>query len=734
MYLGPNAARTFHGAHLTFLLAAFALGTARVLSSQVPAELHGYLTDAATARPIADGRIDVIGRTESARSGPDGEFVIRGLEPRDYAVHLRAFGYLPRDVDVELVNGRVTRIDVALDPAPAALASVVVRAARDSQVSSAVVFDRRAIEASGRRDLGELLQTTPGVVITQAGGAGAASHVSIRGSGSNEVLVLIDGVPLNSAISGDADLSQVPLEAVERVTVRTGAQSARYGGRAMAGVIEVQTRRPTNDASLLVRAGAWGERDVAGSVGATRSTGSMRTNGSVTADYRTIVGDFPYDVPAVRGGGSARRINSGVTSRDVTSSVSLDGDSSNTSLRASWQESRRGLAGSIVQPSSTGRQDQSQHSAGVDTRWHRGLMGWNASGDVNHQGAVFDDAAPPFGTAYADTMNATALTASSGVDVGRGATSGSIGAEARGLAIGSTMLVPNAPHWQRLLGAWANARTSLAVGDAFTVGADAGARLDASSLIPGTMTSPRVAASLSRGVAVASVSLGSGYAPPTLADQFFHEGVLVRANPSLEPERTRRDLEGRLTIHESSAGPLTFSGDAAAYRSNIDGMILWQPDFRFIWSPSNFDVRRSGWELSGRSALRPAHFDLQGTLNHTDVVYAGPVLSGQVAYRPSTTGSITAGIDHRAVRIEATTRYVGARRTVPGSPLNMLDPYWLTDSKVTWSVARQAWTIDASVGVDNLFDKPASMLVDYPFPSRTWTITLRMRRAGSHGD
>ncbi|MEO6878620.1 MAG: TonB-dependent receptor plug domain-containing protein, partial [Gemmatimonadaceae bacterium] len=336
MYLGLNAAPTYHRAHLTFLVAALALAAPCVLRAQVPAELHGYVTDASTARPIADGRIDVVGRTESARSGPDGGFVLRGLEPRDYVVHVRAFGYLPRDVDVELVNGRVTRVDVPLEPAPATLASVVVRAARDGQLSSAVVFDRRAIEASGRRDLAELLQTTPGVVITQSGGTGAASHVSIRGSGSNEVLVLIDGVPLNSAISGDADLSQVPLETVERVTVRTGAQSARYGGRAMAGVIEVQTRRPTNDASLLLRGGAWGERDVSGSVGATRPTGSMRSSGSITAGYRTIAGDFPYDVPAVRGGGSARRINSGVTSHDVAGTLSLDGDSSSTSLRTSW--------------------------------------------------------------------------------------------------------------------------------------------------------------------------------------------------------------------------------------------------------------------------------------------------------------------------------------------------------------------------------------------------------------
>jgi outer membrane cobalamin receptor len=709
----------------------FTLCAARALAAQVPAELRGHLTSSATAQPISDAQVDIADRTESTRSGPDGVFVIRGLAPREYTVHVRAVGYLPRDATVELVNGRMTTLDIALDPSPTALATVRVRAARDGQPLNATTFDRTAIEASGKRDLGELLQTTPGIVITQAGGAGAESHISIRGSGSNEVLVLVDGVPVNSAITGDADLSQIPLEAVDHVTVLTGAQSARYGGRAMAGVVEIQTRRPTNDASALLRAGAWGEHDASGTLGTSSPLGATRASASITADYRALTGDFPYDVPAVRGGGTARRINSDMTSQEVAGALSLDGDSASGSVRGSWQETRRGLAGSIVQPSSTGREAHTRQSGGADGRWLLGPLALTGIGDVTHERAAFDDPAPPFGNAYADTVNATSLTASSSADVGRNATTGSLGAEVRSLDVVSTMLAANAPHWQRLLGLWANGRTSHAIGDGTRVGAEAGVRVDNSSLIGASEGSPRAEVNLSHGVAIASVSLGSGYAPPTLADQFFQEGVLVRANPSLQPERTRADLEARVAIHETNVGPLVISGDAAAYRSNIDGMILWLPDFRFIWSPSNYDVHRTGWELSGRSALPVAGVDVQATWNHTDVDYAGGVLTGQVAYRPRTTGSISAGATHRAIRFETTTRYVGPRRTVPGSPLNALDPYWITDAKLTSPLVHHGWTLDVSLGADNLFDRPASMLVDYPFPGRTWTVSLRMRRGGA---
>jgi outer membrane cobalamin receptor len=716
----------------SLLLGCSLMIAGRSAGAQVPGELRGRITDTSTVHGLASARIEITGRPEATRSNMDGSFTIRGLEPREYTLLVRALGYVSREVDVEVSNGRITTVNVALDRAATELTGVIVNAARDTRAAGVTTFDRSTIEASGRRDLGELLQTAPGVVITQAGGPGSASHVSIRGSGSNEVLVLVDGVPLNSAITGEADLSRISLEAVESVTIHNGAQSARYGSRALAGVIEIQTRRPVRDVSLLLRTGAWGERNASLSLGDSRPVGSMRVGGSFAADYREDRGDFKYDIPAVRGGGTAQRDNSDVTSRQALGSLSLDGDNGGVAIRGSWQNLSRGLAGSIVQPSATGREGQIRRDLGADGSWQRGIVSWTGTTNVTNERATFRDPAPPFGTAYNDTVNATAFTASSKVAVGDEALSASLGGEARGLDITSTMLTPGSPHWQRLLGAFGNIHLSQPLGASGTrAGLDVSARIDESSLVKGVTASPRIEASLSRGIIVASASLGSGYAPPSLADQFFHEGVQVQPNPSLQPERTHGDFEGRLAIHDAAAGPVLFSGEAAAYRSNIDGMILWVPDFRFIWSPSNFDVHRSGWELNGRAALPSAGVDVQGTLNRTDVVYTGRVLGGQVAYRPRTTGSVTAGLDLHVTRLEVTNQYVGERRTVPGSDLNVLDPYWRTDARLVSSWLRGAWRLDGTLGLENLFDRPAAMLVDYPFPGRSWTVSLRIRRAGA---
>jgi outer membrane cobalamin receptor len=705
-------------------------------AGQVPGELRGHVLDARTSQPIVQARVDVVGRTDGAQTTADGAFVLRGLEPRAYTVRVRALGYVAKQFDVEIANGHATTLEVVLDAAAATLGPIVIGALRDTQALNATTFDRQAIEASHRRDVGELLQNTPGIVVTQSGGAGAATHLSIRGSSSNEVLIVIDGAPVNSAINGDFDLSTIPLEMVERLTVLTGAQSARYGSRALAGVIEIETRRPTHEASAEVRGGAFGEQNASFALGEARALGESRTRlgGSLAADVRSVRGDFPYEVPAVRGGGTARRVNSNVDSRNVLGTTTLDGEAWSATARGSWQSLERGLAGSIVQPSATGRERQERASGGFDLRGRRSAVTWAVTGDATHEHATYADTAPPFGTRYSDTANATSLTSSASITAEKHGIAGTLGGEARSLDVRTTMLAAGSPHWQRMYGAWANLRGARDFGEDWRADLEIGARLDENSLITGPMGSPRVSGSLTRGAIVASASYAEGFAPPTLADQFFHEGVLVRPNPDLKPERTRNDIEGRLALRETALGPVSLNAQAAVYRADVDGMILWFPDFRFIWSPSNFDVHRAGWELSGRATVLADLLDVQGALDRSDVTYTGPVASGQVTYRPRTTGNVTLGTTRRALRVEVANQYVGERRTVPGSELNVLDPYWRTDVRVTATMTRPGWSLDATLGVENVFDRPAEMLVDYPFPSRDWTVAVRMRRGSGRPD
>ena len=709
---------------------SFALLTGVRLAAQVPAEVRGRVTDDATGRAIVGAEIAVVGRGEHAETDADGAFVIRGLEPRHYRLRARSVGYAPTARDADVDNGRVTAVDFSLRAVNVVLDPVTISAAADAHLAGATTLDRRAIESSGRHDVGELLQTVPSVVLTQSGGPGSPTQISIRGSSAGEVLVLVDGVPINSAITGTADLSRIALETVERVTVVPGAQSAKYGARAQAGVVLIETRRAERDASLSASMGAWGERVGALSVGDVVPVRDARLGGSISAQQRAVIGDFSYDVPAIRGGGTARRTNADVRSSSVVGATSLEAGRMAARGRIDWEETARGVAGSIVQPSSTGRARESRFAGGIDSRATLGGVLIGGTVDLANERSHFVDPDPPFSGAYDDRVDAhearTALNATIGGMSGLAA----LGVESRQVGVDATSLASGTPHSQAINSAWIDFRRTMDASHEIALSAEATARIDHESLGRNTSTSPRLSMTASRGIASVSLSGGGAFSPPSLADQFFHEGVLVKPNPALQPERVRNEIELRGALRDVALGRVTTSVDAAVYRADIHGMILWTPDFRFIWSPSNFDVRRSGWEATARVALASLGTELSGTIDQTDVTYTGSVLSGQVAYRPRTTGNVGLAVGGRRGRIELTTRYVGARRTVPGSELNSLDPYWLTDAIATLPLSRHAWAADATFGVTNVFDKPAAMLVDYPFGGRRWTVGIRVRRSG----
>lgn len=707
---------------------AIAFALASTAGAQVPGELRGRVTDAATGRGVRDAGIEIADRSGVVRTDQDGAFVVRGLAPQRYVVTVRAFGYEPARRKTEVENGRSAVLEVSIARLPVALRPIASTAPVATGSAATATFDRAGIERSGRRDVGELLSGVPGVVVTRSGGPGQPEQASIRGSSAADVLVVVDGVVANSPLTGVADLSQLALGSVQRVTVLEGAQSARYGGRALAGVVVVDTRQPDRDATLDLGAGSWGERDLAASLGDAIGS-SPRASGLVSFERRTTRGDFPYDVPVVRGGGTARRDNADASTANVLAVGSLDAGTTSVRLRGDLRSADRGVPGSIVQPSLTGREDEHHAGAAADVRTAPGLMVLDASASVAHDQSHYSDPAPPFGSSYDDLLTATELRATSSASATAAFLDLAAGADGRWMRIDASSLATSAPRSQRIVGAYGQLRAHRELGTV-ALAATLRGRVDDDDLLAGTVTSPGASIELGRGKTSLSASIANGFSPPSLADQFFHEGVLVRANRSLAPEQTRGELEARAAVRDLAAGPLSLGADATVVRADVHGMILWSPDFRFIWSPANVDVRRSGWELTSRATVPALGVELRGSVDRTDVAYTGAAQTGQVIYRPRTTGQAGGSIERRFARVDAEARYVGMRRTVAGSDLNALAPYWLADARLSLPLIRSVWRVDAALGVDNVFNRPAAMLVDFPFGGRRWTLTLRTKRGG----
>ncbi|MBI4309015.1 MAG: TonB-dependent receptor [Candidatus Omnitrophica bacterium] len=130
---------------------------------------------------------------------------------------------------------------ILLDP-------IVVSPGRSPVPSSRIagqveVFTAEDLHGLPARNLAEALNYMPGVDIQNNGPFGQATAVSIRGSNSRQVLVMVDGIPFNTQLSGQANLSRIPLENVAQVEVIKGGDSSAWGS-SLGGVINVITKPP----------------------------------------------------------------------------------------------------------------------------------------------------------------------------------------------------------------------------------------------------------------------------------------------------------------------------------------------------------------------------------------------------------------------------------------------------------------------------------------------------------
>lgn len=110
-----------------------------------------------------------------------------------------------------------------------------------------LVLDRQAIEATGLASVGDILQDLPAagsaINTTFNNGGNGTTTVDLRNLGSNRVLVLINGRRWNPGLGGSVDLNNIPSAIIERIEVLKDGASSIYGSDAIAGVVNIFTRK-----------------------------------------------------------------------------------------------------------------------------------------------------------------------------------------------------------------------------------------------------------------------------------------------------------------------------------------------------------------------------------------------------------------------------------------------------------------------------------------------------------
>ncbi len=165
------------------------------------------------------------------------------------------------------------------------LSNVVVTATKTNSsmlelANSITIIDSFEIANRNKINVFNLLQSEYGLSSIQFGPAGGLSTISIRGANAGQTLILIDGIEMNltSESSNLFDFANLPVDGISRIEVLRGPQSTLYGSDAMAGVVNIITKKGSGKPTLTLSGEGGSYNSFKGALGFTGSFGNLSYN------------------------------------------------------------------------------------------------------------------------------------------------------------------------------------------------------------------------------------------------------------------------------------------------------------------------------------------------------------------------------------------------------------------------------------------------------------------------
>src|SRR5437870_12810869 len=138
--------------------------------------------------------------------------------------------------EAEPVVVSATRFDIPLDQSPATVSVITSEDLEQKQIER----------------VSDALREVPGLSVVQTGTPGQLTSVFMRGLPSQDMQVLLDGIPINQGLAGQFDFANLTTDNVERIEIARGPQSTIYGPRALAGVVQIFTKQGTGPPGFTV--------------------------------------------------------------------------------------------------------------------------------------------------------------------------------------------------------------------------------------------------------------------------------------------------------------------------------------------------------------------------------------------------------------------------------------------------------------------------------------------------
>ena len=563
-------------------------------------------------------------------------------------------------------------------------------------------------------DLSGPLDEVPSVALHHYGGPGSLVTVALRGSASDQVRILLGGIPLTPPGGGVVDLSTIPPTLLDTIGITRGAEGAVHGAGALGGVIRLEPLRPTQ--APWLRAHLTG-----GSLGTAALALSAATRGrpwtvAAGVDLRASEGEFVFErdrTPNLPSDPWSSELRTNNDSQGLTflGNALYTGDGARTRFLLLAHAGNRGVPGMVGYPTPGARSATQRLLAGFERRSPALGGALVGRGYVSNTAYAYDPGespAPAAGPALWSDRTVAGLE----VHLGR-----MLGAHFMRLALSGeaeSLLTGTAP--------WARADAAISMSDTLEISREltAFAALRLEGWTSGTaLLSPRLGLRY-----VPShpwslfANLGRATRMPTLFE-LYGESALLRPNPELRPERastidigaTYRDghLDLRLTIF------------ASLYEDLISYELY--PPLRL----KAFNVRGArilGVEAEGRFDLSPLKISLAYT--YTDARAFSPRTwedGAPLPYRPPHRLSTRATLSIWRLELFAEVQAKSA------TPRNRTATLFLPEYTSIGAGARLSFPTGFEVrlaGENLLDDRRRQDVFGYPLPGRTLLVSVRL--------
>lgn len=709
------------------------LAVASVATAQ-HAILYGRILDGESRQPLEGASVFLRDARLGCTSDPDGWYTLYNVPPGKYRIAVCYLGYEEKDLTLTFTEGDTLHRNILMIPSVVSGGAVTVTATRGNSLitdipSSVDVVDARVIERENPQNLAEVMDGVQGVFIKDYGGIGGIKTVSLRGSSSEQVLVLMDGQRLNNPQNGQVDFSTISVEGIERIEVVRGGNSAIYGADAVGGVINIITKKGVGKTGI--------EANVSGAIGSFQTRtgeGSFQYNlprslVNVSYRYLTSKGDFEYTDE----GKTLTKQNNDVMAHEVFARQRMEfgnpHNPSNLNTTYIYHYSERGSPGTSELPYYSARTSALTHQL-------TGTLSMPLARKVDH---LKIQANAQFGRSTYDNTELLVPTHS------RNDTR-TAGGEAQINTVLSTLLSLTygaGGRYEEMEGNSFQIQPSRTTTYAFLQSESsfhpALPQVASISLIPavrldrfsdfGVHISPKVGSVLNMDEYWLNTSLkgnvGLSFRAPTFNDMYWPADAYTEGNPDLQPEHGwDYDVGVRFRLPTLNH----ISVDLTWFENRMSDLIVWQSDPNAIWRPHNLaKTRLKGTETS--LSLEPIRNHLSLNVNYTFLLSenkSGDSNDGNVLpYRPKNVFNLGATCSWQKLDVSYQFTYTGLRY-VNAANAGYLNAYTTSSVTAAWTPTINGVKSNFTFQVNNLLDERYEVIQYQPMPGREYRFTLGM--------